>query len=88
MLKFLYSKPLPKEIAKDRLKLIIINDRDGITPYVLDIIKNEILTVVVKYINIDVNGVSINLHKSDEFDVEEKHSALVVTVPFCKNYDK
>ena len=57
MLKFLYSRPLPKEIARDRLKFIIINDRDGITPYVLDIIKNEILTIIVKYVNIDVNSV-------------------------------
>ncbi len=87
MLKFLHSKPLPKEIAKNRLKFIIINDRDGITPYVLDIIKNEILMVVVKYINIDINSVSINLHKPDEFSIDKKNSALVVTVPFCKNYD-
>lgn len=88
MFKFLYSKPLPKEIAKDRLKFIIVNDRDGITPYVLDIIKNEILTIIVKYINIDINGVSINLHNSDEFNVGEKSSALVLTIPFYKNCNK
>lgn len=86
MLKFLYSRPLPKEIARDRLKFIVVNDREGITPYVLDIIRNEILTVIVKYINIDVNGVSISLCRSDE-DIGSKHSSLVVTVPFSKNYE-
>lgn len=88
MLKFLYSRPLPKEIARDRLKFIIINDRDGITPYVLDIIKNEILTIIVKYVNVDVDSVSINLYSSGELDSEEKSSKLVLTVPFYQNFNK
>ena len=88
MLKFLYSRPLPKELARDRLKFIIINDRDGITPYVLDIIKNEILTIIVKYVNIDVNSVSINLYNGGEFDVKGKSSRLVLTVPFYQNCNK
>lgn len=86
MLKFLYNKPLPKDIARDRLKFIIVNDRDGVTPYVLDIIKNEILTIILKYIDIDVDRVSFNIHKSDEFDIELRYSVLVLTIPFNKNY--
>lgn len=88
MLKFMYSKPLPKEIARDRLKFIIVNDRDGITPYVLDIIKNEILTIMVKYIDIDTNRVSVDLAKSQEFNVEESSSSLVVTIPLHRNCNK
>lgn len=87
MLKFIYNKPLPKEIAKDRLKFIIINDRDGITPYMLDIIKNEILTIIVKYINIDVDNVSVDLHKDGDNKFGEKLSKLVVTIPLFKNYE-
>lgn len=86
MLKFLYSKPLPKDIAKDRLKFIIVNDRDGITPYVLDIIKNEILTIILKYIDVDISKVSFGLHKNNELDVELRSSTLVLTIPFNKNY--
>lgn len=86
MLKFLYSKPLPKDIAKDRLKFIIVNDRDGITPYVLDIIKNEILTIILKYIDIDISEVSFGLHKNNELDVELRSSILVLKIPFNKNY--
>lgn len=88
MLKFLCSKPLPKEIARDRLKFIIVNDRDGITPYVLDVIKNEILTTIVKYINVDISGVSINLYNGEGFNVGEEYSALVLTIPFYKNCNK
>lgn len=88
MLKFMYSKPLPKEIARDRLKFIIINDRDGITPYVLDIIKNEILTIMVKYVDIDASRVSVDLTKNQEFNVEESSSSLVVTIPLHRNCNK
>lgn len=88
MLKFLYSKPLPKDIAKDRLKLIMINDRDGITPYVLDIIKNEILTILVKYIDVDTNGVSVDLIKNKEFDNSGGYSSLVASIPLRRSSHK
>lgn len=88
MLKFLYNKPLPKEIAKDRLKFIIVNDREGITPYILDIIKNEILTIVIKYINIDVNNVSTDLYKSGDIRFGNKIPKLVVTIPLYQNCKK
>lgn len=88
MLKFMYSKPLPKEIARDRLKFIIINDRDGITPYVLDIIKNEIITIMTKYVNIDTNDVSVDLVKNREINVGNDSSSLIVTIPLHKNCGK
>lgn len=86
MLKFLYSKPLPKDIARDRLKLIIVNDRDGVTPYVLDIIKNEILTIILKYIDIDIDKVSFKIHKNNEIDVDLRSSTLILTLPLNNSY--
>lgn len=88
MLKFLYSRPLPKEIAKDRLKFIIINDRDGITPHMLDIIKNEILTIVLKYISIDIDNVSTDLYNGGDIRVGNKTSKLVVTIPLYQSCKK
>lgn len=88
MLKFLYSKPLPKDIAKDRLKLIMINDRDGITPYVLDVIKNEMLTILVKYIDVDTNGVSVDLIRNKEFDSRGGYSSLVASIPLRRSSQK
>lgn len=80
MFKFLYSKPLPKEIAKNRLKFILVNDRDGITPYVLDIIKNEILAIITKYVDVESNDVDISLVKSKDLDCKN-YSSLVANVP-------
>ena len=89
MLKFLYSRPLPKDIAKDRLKFIIVNDRNGITPHVLNIIKNEILTIMIKYVDINMSGVSLDLVKNNEDEnIENSDSSLVIRVPFNNNYNK
>ena len=48
------NKPTPKEVAKDRLKLILIHDRGEIAPYVIEKIREEILEVISKYIYIKV----------------------------------
>jgi cell division topological specificity factor len=44
--KNLSNKPTPKEVAKDRLKLILIHDRGEIAPDVIDKIREEILAVI------------------------------------------
>lgn len=89
MLKFLHSRPLPKDIAKSRLKFIIVSDRNGVTPHVLNIIKNEILTIMIKYVDINMSGVSLDLVKNSEIelseDVEDRGSSLVIKVPFNNN---
>ena len=37
------NKPTPKEVAKDRLKLILIHDRGEIAPNIIEKIREEIL---------------------------------------------
>lgn len=78
--KNLGNKPTPKEVAKDRLKLILIHDRGEIAPDIIDKIREEILEVISKYIDISVDDVEISVNKSD--DVEgENTSALIANIP-------
>ncbi|MDU4660128.1 MAG: cell division topological specificity factor MinE, partial [Clostridium butyricum] len=44
--KSLNSKPTPKQVAKDRLKLILIHDRGEIAPDIIEKIREEILGVI------------------------------------------
>ncbi|MCQ2969850.1 MAG: cell division topological specificity factor MinE [Clostridium sp.] len=53
----------PKEVAKDRLKLILIHDRGDIDPETIDKIRGEILQVLSKYIEIEADDVEIALNK-------------------------
>jgi cell division topological specificity factor len=53
-----------KEMAKERLRLVLIHDRSGIPPEVLHIMKNEMITVISKHVRIDREGMDINLSHS------------------------
>lgn len=78
--KNLSSKPTPKEVAKDRLKLILIHDRGEIAPEIIDKIREEILEVISKYIDIQVDNVEISVNKNG--DEEGKNtSALIANIP-------
>ena len=64
--KGLNNKPTPKEVAKDRLKFILIHDRGEIAPEIIDKIRAEILEVISKYIDIQMDDVEISVNKSEE----------------------
>jgi cell division topological specificity factor len=54
-----------KELAKERLRLILVHDRSGIPPELLHTMKNEIITVISKHVNIDRQAIDINLSHGD-----------------------
>ena len=50
-----------KEIAKDRLKVVLIHDRANISPEV----KNDIIEVISHYMDINKNEMEISLENDD-----------------------
>ncbi len=80
LFKNLSGKPTPKQVAKDRLKLILIHDRGQLPPETIDKIKQEILQVISKYIDISEEDVEITVNKNDDNDGENA-SALVANIP-------
>jgi cell division topological specificity factor len=74
------NKTTPKDVAKDRLRLILIHDRGDLSPETLDTIRTEILEVISKYIEIDAEDVEIALNRTE--DIEGNDSpALVANIP-------
>ena len=68
----------PKDVAKDRLKLILIHDRGDIDPETIDKIRMEILQVLSKYIEADDVEIALNRAGSNE---EGNGPALVANIP-------
>ena len=73
------NKPTPKEVAKDRLKLILIHDRGDLPQETLEKIRVEILAVISKYIEIDADDVEIAVSKSES--VDGNSPSLVANIP-------
>ena len=47
------------QVAKDRLKILLISDRVNCSPEVMDLIKTDIAKVISKYMKIDTENMDI-----------------------------
>ena len=49
----LWNRKSSKDFAKDRLKLLLVSDRAGCSSEVMELMKNDIISVISKYMEID-----------------------------------
>ena len=80
LLRVFSNKTTPKDVAKDRLRLILIHDRGDLAPETLDKIRDEILEVISKYMEIDSEDVEISLNRAEDIE-GESGPALVANIP-------
>lgn len=59
----IFQRKKSGDIAKDRLKVLLISDRINCTPEVMNLIKRDISKVISKYIQIDPNKMEIQVSK-------------------------
>ena len=70
MFDFLRVKKNTASIAKDRLRIIIAQERSSHGgPDYLPLLQRELLEVIKKYVNIDADAVKVDLVKDGEHDV-------------------
>lgn len=67
-----------KEAAKERLQLILVHDRADVSPQLIETLKEDLLQVISKYMEIDDRGFDVNLRRS------ESSVALVANIPVRK----
>ena len=48
--------------AKERLQFVLIHDRTDLTPAALDAMKDELIAVISKYVEIDSDSVHIDIN--------------------------
>ena len=74
------NKATPKQVAKDRLRLILIHDRGELPNEVLEKIKTELLEVLAKYIEIKDEDMDITVASQDSVE-GEAGPALIANIP-------
>ncbi|MBC7765177.1 MAG: cell division topological specificity factor MinE [Hyphomonadaceae bacterium] len=70
-----------KDVARDRLKLVLVHDRTCLSSELIEELKNEILIVISKYIEINQEEFDIHLSKNQEGDGNSMVHALVANIP-------
>lgn len=73
-----------KDIAKERLKLVLIHDRANVSPQFLEMIKGEIIKVISDYMEIDDTGLDIRLTRTKRDEDNTTVPALVANIPIKK----
>ena len=63
------------QIAKERLQVVLIHDRASVSPEVMEELKNDIIAVISKYMDVNKSGMEISL-ANDADSV-----ALVANIP-------
>ena len=69
------GEPSSSDVAKRRLQLVLVHDRANISPGLLAMIKDEIINVISRHIEIDRDAVEIN------FSQQGRESRLVANIP-------
>ena len=54
-------EPTSREIAKNRLQLVLVHDRVNMSPQLVQMFKDELIAVISKYVEIDVGGTQVTL---------------------------
>ena len=74
---FLKPKKYTAAVAKDRLRIIISQERSAHGgPDYLPLLRRELLEVIRKYVNVDAEAVKVDVVKDGEHDVLDISVAL------------
>ena len=68
-------------IAKRRLQFVLIADRIGCTQEILEMIKDDMIKAISKYMEIDTSGIEMKVTHVNDKEVSEKLPVLYVSMP-------
>ena len=69
------EEPTSREIAKDRLRLVLVQDRVNLSSEKMNELKDDLIKVISKYVEIDRDGIEISLTQS------ARRSQLTANIP-------
>ncbi|HQE05553.1 MAG: cell division topological specificity factor MinE [Tepidanaerobacteraceae bacterium] len=72
-----------KDIAKERLRLILVHDRANVSPKFLEMIKSQLIDMISNYMEIDEDGLELKMTRIDK-DKNVTVPALVANIPIKK----
>lgn len=77
-----------KDAAKERLHLVLMQDRANVSADFLDLMKQEIIEVIKKYIDIDESSMDVRLTNKENNDGTNGAPALYANIPILNIKDE
>ena len=77
-----------KDAAKERLHLVLMQDRANVSADFLDLMKQEIIEVIKKYIDIDESAMDVRLTNKENEDGSNGAPALYANIPILNIKDE
>lgn len=78
LLRFFGRDNASKKVAKERLRLVLVHDRIGVSPQLVEALKNDLINVISEYLDIDRANLEVNLTQEDD------SVALVANIPILR----
>lgn len=76
-----FKKKSSSDVAKDRLKLVLVSDRANCSPEMMEQMKNDIIKVISKYVEIDAEGLDIKITQTESDGDNGVVPALYANIP-------
>ncbi len=64
-----------KDIARERLRLVLVHDRSMVSPETINLLRDDLIEVIQKYMDIDLEGLLVNI------EGENNSVALIANIP-------
>jgi len=77
MFNILWRRNPSKKVAKDRLKVVLVNDRANSSNQVLEMLKNDIVKALNTYMDIDADELDIQITQSPVDDSQGEYMPVL-----------
>ena len=67
MLRRLFGEKPSGQIARKRMQFVLMHDRMDITPDVMEAVKNDIIAVLSRYMEIDNKSIKVDFEQGKDF---------------------
>lgn len=71
-----------KNVAVNRMKLVLMQDRTNLTPFLLERMRGEMIDVLAKYVEMDKEALELS------FEQEGEQMALMLSIPVLRAKDE
>jgi len=80
-MRFFFRRKSSCQVAKDRLKILLITDRVNCSPEMIELIKYDITKVISKYMKIDTDNMEIQISTKNGNAKSRRDPVLYANIP-------